>query len=138
MDDETMRQALMGARNIAIVGLSDKATRPSHTVARYLQSQGYRIIPVNPNVREVLGETAYPDLMSVPDAIDLVNIFRRSDKVAPTVDEAISRGVLSIWMQIGVVDQAAARRAQEAGITVVMDRCAAVEHRRLIGEQAAR
>src|SRR3989337_1728566 len=108
MDDETLRQALIGAKTIAVVGLSDKPTRPSHTVARYLQSQGYRIIPVNPNVREVLGEQAYPDLISVPDAVDFVNISRRSDKVAPTVDEAITKGVQAIWMQVGVVDRDAA------------------------------
>ena len=137
MDDETMRQALIGARTVAVVGLSGKPSRPSYGVARYLQSQGYRIIPVNPNVTEVLGERAYPDLISVPDAIDMVDIFRRSDKVAPTVDEAISKGVQTIWMQLGVIDRDAAKRAEEAGITVVMDRCAAVEHRRLVGEQRA-
>ena len=138
MDDETLRQALLGARNIAVVGLSDKSSRPSYQVARYLQSQGYRIIPVNPNITEVLGERAYPDLISVPDAVDMVDIFRRSDKVAPAVDEAITKGVQTIWMQIGVVDEQAARRAREAGITVIMDRCALVEHQRLIGEQRAR
>src|SRR5687768_8463478 len=132
MDSETLRQAMMGARNIAVVGLSDNPMRPSHSVARYLQRQGYRIIPVNPNIQEALGEVAYPDLISVPDAIDMVNIFRRSDRVAPSVDEAIAKGVQTIWMQLGVVDREAARRAEEAGITVVMDRCAAVEHRRLI------
>ena len=138
MDDETLRLAMMGARNIAVVGLSDKPARPSHDVARYLQRQGYRIIPVNPNVQEVLGEQAYPDLISIPDVVDLVSIFRRSEHVAPTVDEAISKGVQVIWMQLGVVDQQAARRAEEAGITVVMDRCIKVEHGRLIGEQQAR
>ena len=138
MDDETLRQALIGAKTIAVVGLSDKPTRPSYTVARYLQSQGYRIIPVNPNVTEVLGERAYPDLISIPDAIDMVDIFRRSGKVAPTVDEAITKGVLTIWMQIGVVDETAARRAEEAGITVIMNRCTAVEHGRLVGDQRTR
>ncbi len=137
MDDETLRLAMMGARNIAVVGLSDNPARPSHDVARYLQSQGYRIIPVNPNIQEVLGEQAYPDLISIPDVVDMVNIFRRSEHVAPTVDEAITKGVQVIWMQLGVVDQQAARRAEEAGITVVMDRCIKVEHRRLIGEQRA-
>ncbi len=138
MDDETLRQALLGARNIAVVGLSDNPSRPSYGVARYLQSQGYRIIPVNPNITEVLGEQAYPDLISIPDVVDMVDIFRRSDQVAPHVDEAISKGVLTIWMQIGVVDQESARRATEAGITVIMDRCALVEHQRLVGEQRAR
>ena len=138
MDDETLRQALLGARNIAVVGLSDNPSRPSYGVARYLQSQGYRIIPVNPNITEVLGEQAYPDLISIPDVVDMVDIFRRSDQVAPHVDEAITKGVLTIWMQIGVVDQESARRAREAGITVIMDRCALVEHQRLVGEQRAR
>src|SRR3954453_17208984 len=132
MDTETPRQAIIGARTIAVVGLSDNAARPSYGVARYLQQQGYRIIPVNPNVREVLGEQAYPDLISVPDAIDLVDIFRRSDKVAPSVDEAITKGVSTIWMQLGVVDEQAAQRARDAGITVIMNRCLAVEHRRLV------
>ena len=138
MDDETLRQALLGARNIAVVGLSDNPSRPSYGVARYLQSQGYRIIPVNPNITEVLGEQAYPDLISIPDVVDMVDIFRRSDQVALHVDEAITKGVLTIWMQIGVVDQESARRAREAGITVIMDRCALVEHQRLVGEQRAR
>jgi predicted CoA-binding protein len=138
MDNETLRQVMMGARTIAVVGLSDTSSRPSYGVARYLQSQGYRIIPVNPNVQEVLGEEAYPDLISIPDAIDMVDIFRRSDQVAPTVDEAITKGVSTIWMQLGVIDEQAARRAQDAGITVVMDRCLAVEHRRLIGQQQVR
>jgi uncharacterized protein len=138
MDSETLRQAMLGARNIAVVGLSDNPARPSHGVARYLQSQGYRIIPVNPNIREVLGERAYPDLISVPDAIDMVDIFRRSEHVAAVVDEAITKGVSTIWMQLGVIDEQAARRAEEAGITVVMDRCLAVEHRRLIGQQQVR
>jgi predicted CoA-binding protein len=135
MDDETLRLALMGARTIAVVGLSNKMSRPSYGVARYLQSQGYRIIPVNPNIAEVLGERSYPDLLSVPEAIDMVDIFRRSDRVGQSVDEAITRGVQTIWMQLGVVDEQAARRAREAGITVIMNRCALVEHDRLIGNQ---
>jgi predicted CoA-binding protein len=135
MDNETLRQAIIGARTIAVVGLSDNPARPSYGVARYLQQQGYRIIPVNPNIQQVLGEQAYPDLISVPDAIDLVDIFRRSDKVAPSVDEAITKGVSTIWMQLGVVDEQAAQRARDAGITVIMNRCLAVEHRRLVGQQ---
>ena len=138
MDDETMRQALLGAKTIAVVGLSDNPSRASYSVARYLQSQGYRIVPVNPNVQEVLGEQAYPDLISVPDAIDMVDIFRRSEHVGAIVDEAITKGVLTIWMQLGVIDHAAAARARDAGITVVMDECSAVEHRRLVGEQRVR
>ncbi len=135
MDDETLRLALMGARNIAVVGLSDNPSRPSYGVARYLQSQGYRIIPVNPQITEALGEQAYPDLVSVPDPIDMVDIFRRPEHVGPVVDEAITKGVQTVWMQLGIVNEEAAARAQDAGITVVMDHCTAVEHRRLIGEQ---
>jgi predicted CoA-binding protein len=138
MDDETLRQALIGARNIAVVGLSDRPSRPSYGVARYLKEQGYRIIPVNPNITEVFGEKAYPDLTSVPDAIDLVDIFRRSSQVGPVVDEAITKGVQTIWMQLGIVDEAAAARARAAGITVIMNRCTVIEHRRLVGEQRSR
>jgi predicted CoA-binding protein len=138
MDDETLRQALIGARNIAVVGLSDKPSRPSYGVARYLKEQGYRIIPVNPNITEALGEKAYPDLISVPDAIDLVDVFRRSSQVGPVVDEAITKGVQTIWMQLGIVDEAAAARARSAGITVIMNHCTLIEHRRLVGEQRSR
>ena len=135
MDDDTLRLALMGARNIAVVGLSDNPSRPSYGVAKYLQSEGYHIIPVNPTISEALGEQAYPDLTSIPDPIDMVDIFRRPEDVGPVVDEAITKGVQTIWMQLGIVDEAAAARARDAGITVVMDRCAKVEHARLIGEQ---
>ena len=138
MDDETLRQALIGARNIAVVGLSDRPSRPSYGVARYLKEQGYQIIPVNPNITEALGEKAYPDLTSVPGPIDLVDIFRRSSQVGPVVDEAITRGVQTIWMQLGIVDEAAAARARDAGITVIMNRCTLVQHRRLVGEQRSR
>lgn len=135
MDDETLRLALMGARNVAVVGLSDNPSRPSYGVAKYLQSEGYRIIPVNPMITEVLGEQAYPDLISVPDPIDMVDIFRRSEDVGPVVDEAITKGVQVVWMQLGIANEEAAARARDAGITVVMDRCAKIEHARLIGEQ---
>ena len=129
-DDDVIRQLLAEARTIAVVGLSNDTGRSSYSIARYLQQVGYRIIPVNPTVDEVLGEQAYPDLLSVPESIDVVNIFRRSQYVPPHVDEAINRGdVKLIWMQVGVQHEAAARRAQEAGITVVMNRCLAVEHR---------
>lgn len=134
-DDETVRRLLQHARTIAIVGLSDSPARPSYGVARYLQEHGYRIIPVNPGIQEVLGERAYPDLRSVPERIDIVDLFRRSEYVAAHVDEAIARGdVQLIWMQIGVRDAHAARRARAAGIEVVMNRCLKVFHRYLIGE----
>ncbi len=130
--DDIMRQALQAARVIAVVGLSDKPSRPSYGVAKYLQAQGYQIVPINPNVAVVLGERAYPDLMAVPFNIDLVDIFRRSEVVAPHVDEAIKKGVKTIWMQIGVRDARAAQRARDAGLQVITDRCTKVEHMRLI------
>jgi predicted CoA-binding protein len=133
--DEVLRQALSQARTIAVVGLSDKPSRPSYGVAMYLQDQGYRIVPVNPHIFHVLGEQAYPRLSDVPFAVDLVDIFRRSEVVGPHVEEAIQKGVKTIWMQIGVRNEAAARRARDAGISVVMDRCAKVEHMRLLGRR---
>ncbi|MBI2855573.1 MAG: CoA-binding protein [Chloroflexi bacterium] len=112
---------LTHSRVIAVVGLSPNPKRPSHDVARYLQEQGYRIIPVNPAVDEVLGEKSFPDLKSIPEPIDMVDIFRRSDLVPPVVAEAIEIGVKYVWMQDGVVNQEAARAARQAGIPVIMD-----------------
>ena len=132
MDDEVMRAAFRNAKTIAVVGLSDKTYRASYWIAQYLQQQGYRIVPVNPNVDQVLGEQAYPTLEAVPGTVDFVDIFRRSEFVGPIVDEAIGKGVQTIWMQMGVYDRLAAQRAEAAGITVVMDRCAMVEHSRLM------
>ncbi len=126
-------EILTSSSTIAVVGLSDDPRRDSHRVAKYLKAVGYRIIPVNPNVVEVLGERSYPDLTSVPEPVDMVDIFRRSDKVAPVVDEAIGRSVKYVWMQDGVVDESAAERARAAGITVVMDNCTMREHRRRYG-----
>ncbi|MGH9867291.1 MAG: CoA-binding protein [Candidatus Polarisedimenticolia bacterium] len=111
----------------AVVGLSDKPHRPSHTVASQLKERGYRIIPVNPNLTEVLGETCYPNLTSIPHAVEVVDIFRRSSEVGPIVDEAIAIGAKVVWMQLGVIDEAAAARARAAGLEVVMDRCPAIE-----------
>lgn len=131
-DADRIRQMLEEAMVIAVVGLSSNPARASFGVARYLQSQGYRIVPVNPGEREVLGERAYPDLRSIPFDVDIVDLFRRSEFVRAHVDEAIAKGAKLIWMQPGVHDQAAAERARNAGIMVVMNRCLAVEHRRLI------
>jgi hypothetical protein len=117
---------------IAVVGLSNDPSRPSYGVSRYLQHQDYKIVPVNPEVSEVLGEQAYPDIRSVPFTVDLVDIFRRSAFVAAHIDEAITQGVPTIWLQLGVHDAAAEARAQNAGLTVITDRCIAVEHRRLL------
>ena len=114
-------EQLRNSKTIAVVGLSDNPDRDSHRVSKYMQSQGYRIIPVNPMIQEALGEKSYPDLKSVPEPIDMVDIFRRSELVAPVVDEAIEVGVKYIWMQDGVVDAAAAAKAESAGIPVIMD-----------------
>ena len=122
---------LREARTIAVVGLSGKRFRPSYGVAEYMQRAGYRIIPVNPQESQVLGETCYPDLDSVPDAVDIVDIFRRSDYVPEIVEAAIRKGAKVVWMQEGVVHEQAAERARQAGLTVVMDRCILKDHRRL-------
>ncbi len=133
MTDQEIAELLRQAKTIAVVGLSSSPTRPSYTVARYLQSQGYHIVPINPMLNEVLGQQAYPDLRSVPFDVDMLDVFRRSEFVGPHVDEAIDRGVEIVWLQLGVHDPAAETRAREHGISVVTDRCIAVEHRRLIG-----
>ncbi|SPF47380.1 conserved hypothetical protein [Candidatus Sulfopaludibacter sp. SbA4] len=124
-------EILDSARTIAVVGLSGKRFRPSYGVAEYMKRAGYRIIPVNPNETEVLGERCYPDLDSVPEAIDIVDIFRRSEFVPEIVEAVIRRGARLIWMQEGVYHEEAARRAEAAGIAVVMDRCILKDHRRL-------
>ena len=127
--DEQLRES----RTIAVVGLSDNPERISYRVAQYLQGQGYRIIPVNPVIASVLGETSYPDLKSVPEPIDMVDVFRRSELVAPVVDEAIEVGVRYIWMQDGVIDETAAAKAEAAGIPVVMNDCTLRQHKRRFG-----
>ena len=115
-------------RTIAVVGLSSSSWRPSHGVAAYMRRLGYRVIPVNPNEREVLGEKAYASLVEVPEKIDLVDIFRRSEEAGKAVDEAIAIGAKAVWLQEGVIDYAAAQRALNAGLLVVMDRCWLKEH----------
>jgi predicted CoA-binding protein len=130
---DPVEQQLTKSKVIAVVGLSPRPERDSYDVARYLQGQGYRIIPVNPTVAEVLGEKSYPDLKSIPEPIDMVDIFRRSAMVPPVVDEALEVGVKYIWMQNGVIHEEAARKAEEAGILVVMNNCAMREHRRRYG-----
>ena len=124
-------EILHTSRTIAVVGLSGKRYRPSYGVAEYLQRVGYRIIPVNPMETEVLGERSYPDLDSVPEHIDLVDIFRRSEFVPEIVEAAIRKGAKAVWMQEGVIHDAAAARAEAAGLAVVMDRCILKDHRRL-------
>ena len=121
---------LRSARTIAVVGVSGKRFRPSYGVTEYMQRSGYRIIPVNPQETEVLGEKSYPDLDSVPGPVDIVDIFRRSEFVPEIVDAAIRKGAKMIWMQEGVIHEDAAKRAEAAGLVVVMDHCILKEHRR--------
>ena len=127
---ETIRRILDECRTIAVVGLSSDSSRPSHGVSGYMRRQGYRVIPVNPNETQVFGEKAYPDLAAVPEKIDLVDVFRRSDEAGKAVDEAIAVGAKAVWLQEGVIDRIAAQRALDAGLLVVMDRCWLKEHLR--------
>lgn len=128
---EIIKKILTEIKTIAVVGLSSNPSRPSNSVSKYMQSQGYRIIPVNPNEREVLGEKAHATLQDVPDKIDLVNIFRRADEAGQFVDEAIALGVKAVWLQDEVIDYEAAQRAIDAGLDVVMDDCILRQHIRL-------
>jgi len=125
---EVIKRILDECKTIAVVGLSSNPLRPSYGVARYMQQRGYRIIPVNPNEAEVLGEQAYASLADIPESFDLVDIFRRSEEAGAHVDEAIRLGARAVWLQEGVIDEDAAARALEAGLMVVMDRCILKEH----------
>lgn len=132
-DIQTLRRILTENRTIAVVGLSAKWHRPSYFAAKYLLDHGYRVIPVNPGHETILGQTSYPSVSAIPEAVDVVDIFRRPDDVPPIVDEAIAVGARAVWMQIGVVHEDAARRARDAGLDVVMDRCMKIEYARLFG-----
>ena len=127
---EAIERILIESKVIAVVGLSSDPSRPSYGVSKYMQSQGYRIIPINPNETQVLGEKAYARLEDVPEKIDIVDIFRRSDEAGLHVDEAIRVGARAVWLQEGVIDYDAAGRALEAGLDVVMDRCILKDHMR--------
>ena len=130
---EVIRRVLTETRSWAVVGCSPDPGRDSHRVARLLQSRGFRVIPVNPNIEEVLGERCYPSIGEIPpdEQVEVVDIFRRADRAGAHVDEAIARGVRAVWMQLGVIDYDAAERAEAAGLIVVMDRCPAIELPRL-------
>ena len=130
---EDKKQILNSVQTIAVVGLSASKTRAGYTVSKYMQEVGYRIIPVNPNLNESLGETAYPDLRSMPEPVDMVLIFRRSEHIPPVVDEAIEIGAKVVWMQLGIINEEAAQKAREAGLEVIQDSCIAVDHRQLMG-----
>jgi len=129
-------EILKSSRTVAVVGLSANPERPSSRVASYLKENGYKIIPVNPTEREILGEVCYPDLSSVPEKVDVVDIFRRSEDVPAIVEEAIKTGAKSVWMQEGVINEPAAAQAREARLPVVMDRCMLKEHRKLHGNDS--
>ena len=130
---ETIRELLTETRTWAVVGCSPDPRRDSHRVARLLQRRGFRVIPVNPAVDELLGERCYPSVLDIPssEGVEVVDIFRRADQAGRHVDEAIATGARGVWLQLGVIDQAAAERAQSAGLRVVMDRCPAIELPRL-------
>ena len=132
MSDNEMSNILRSARTIAVVGLSDKPGRPSYDVAQFLQQKGYRILPVNPKLQSpVLGVQPYASLHDIQERIDIVDVFRRSEFVPEIVEDAIAIQAGTVWMQLGIVNEDAALRAREAGINVIMDRCIAIEHRRL-------
>lgn len=135
LDEKTIKDILLSTRTIAVVGLSSNPDKPSYSIASYLKDQGYRIIPVNPTAPEILGEKSYPDLTSISEKVDVVQIFRKSEDVPPVVEEAIQIGAKVVWMQEGIVNEEAARSAHEAGLQVVMDTCMRVMHRKLIGEK---
>ncbi len=127
-DTDTIATILAATKTIAVVGLSPKTARPSHQVASYMQAAGYRIIPVNPGQGEILGMTCYPDLAAIPEKVDCVVIFRRSEDVPPIARQAIAIGARFVWMQQGITSLRAATLAGNAGIKVVMDRCIKTEH----------
>ncbi len=129
--DDRIRELLHKYKKVAVVGLSSDPSRPSYAVAQYLLNKGFDIIPVNPNEKEILGKKAYPDLSSVPDKVEIINIFRRPEHVPPIMEEAITIGAKVVWMQEGVVNHPAALKGSQKGVTVVMDRCMARECRSL-------
>ena len=124
---EWIKDILEEAGNVAVVGLSDKPDRTSHMVAAALQARGYRIIPVNPNATEILGEKCYPTLRDIPEPVHIVDVFRRSEEVLPIAEEAVAIGAKVFWLQTGIINEEAAKAAGDGGLTVIMDRCIKVE-----------
>jgi predicted CoA-binding protein len=137
-NDQMMKDILLSTKTIASVGLSSNPEKESYWIVSYLKAQGYRVIPVNPTADEILGEKSYPDLESVPERIDVVQVFRKPEDVSPVVDSAIKVGAKVVWMQEGIVNEEAAQKARQAGLQVVMDACMRATHRRLIGEKLLR
>lgn len=132
-DSGRLRRILQENRVVAVVGLSADPMRPSHFAAKYLKDHGFRIIPVNPRYDSILGEKCYPTLEAIPDKVDLVDLFQRSEQVPPFVDQAIKIGARVVWMQLGIINEEAAAKAIAAGLEVVMDRCVKIEYARLFG-----
>ncbi len=130
--DDELKKLLTDTKSIAVVGASPKLWRDSGAISEFLNKRGYKVFPVNPKYQEVLGMKCYPNLESIPEKIDMVDIFRNPDEVGPVIDEAIAVGAKSVWMQLGVVNETAASAAEKAGLSVVMDRCIAIEHRALM------
>jgi predicted CoA-binding protein len=129
----TLRQVLKENRTIAVVGLSADWNRPSYFAAKYMQQRGYRIIPVNPKYPEILGEKCYPDLKSIPEPVDIVDVFRKPEDCAPIAREAVAIGAKVLWLQLGVINEEARQIAEAAGLTVIEDRCVKIEYARLFG-----
>ena len=132
-DINTLRRILIENKRVAIVGLSDDWSRPSNFVGKYLLEHGFEVIPVNPKYDEVLGQKCYADLKDIPTPVDIVDLFQRSDRIPPFVDDAIKIGAKVVWMQLGIVNEEAAQKARDAGLEVVMDRCVKIEYARLFG-----
>ncbi len=132
-DPGTIRTILSTAKTIAIVGLSPRSERPSHFVGSYLHAEGYRVIPVNPQATEIFGERAYPDLLSIPDPVDVVDVFRRPQECVEIARQAVQIGAKTLWLQLRIVNLEAARIAEEGGLKVIMDRCLKIEHGRYSG-----
>lgn len=132
-DINTLRSILRNSKTLAVVGLSANWYRPSYFAAKYMQEHGYRVIPVNPSYKEILGEKCYASLKDIPEKIDIVDCFRKSEDILPIANEAVAIGARVLWMQIGVLNEKAAQQARKAGLEVVQDRCVKIEHGRLFG-----
>ncbi|GAB4212598.1 MAG: CoA-binding protein [Rhodoferax sp.] len=137
IDLQTLHRVLRDGHTIAVVGLSAESHRPSYVVAQYMQEHGHRIVPVNPKYAEILGEKSYPDLASIPFAVDMVDVFRKPQDCLSIAQQAIAIGAKTLWLQIGVINEEARALAEQAGLTVVMDRCVKIEHARLFGSQSS-